>query len=335
VRLGGLPIWGLPIWGLPIWGLPIWGLTVWLIALAVIWPIMLVTCPPAVARTLLVGPTRHLAAPSAAAEIARYGDTIRIDPASYTDCAVWRAGHLTIAAAAPGVVLRDRVCQDTGIFVTVGDDITIRGITFVGARSRADNGAGIRAQGANLTLIDTRFLDNQDGILAAPNASSTIRVLDSEFRGNGTCEQACAHGIYINQVALLDIERSRFVDQHIGHHIKSRARRTVLIDDTIMDGPEGTSSYLVDLPSGGDLLMRGCTLEKGPHSDNPLVAVTVGEEKQTNPTHRIEVLDNRFRNDMANPTIFLRNLTKVSAELTGNQFSGPVVVLAGPGTIRK
>ncbi len=309
-------------------------LTVWLVVLLAVSPVVFVTWP-AMARTLLVGPTRRLNAPSAAAEIARYGDTIRIDPASYTDCAVWRAGHLTITAAAPGVVLHDRVCQDKGIFVTVGDDITIRGITFAGARSRSDNGAGIRVQGANLTLIETRFLDNQNGILAAPNAGSMIRILDSEFRGNGTCEQACAHGIYINQVALLDVERSRFVDQRIGHHIKSRALRTVLIDDTITDGADGTSSYLVDLPSGGDLLMRGCALEKGPHSDNPLAAVTVGEEEQTNPTDRIEVQGNRFRNDLANPTVFLRNLTKATAEVTGNQFSGPVVVLTGPGIIRK
>ena len=311
------------------------GLTLWLRVLVAVSPIVFVTRPPAMARTLLVGPARHLTAPSAAADIARYGDTIRIDPASYTDCAVWRAGRLTIAAAAPGVVVRDRVCQDKGIFVTVGDDIMIRGITFVGARSGSDNGAGIRAQGANLTLIETRFLDNQNGVLAAPNAGSTIRVLDSEFRGNGTCEQACAHGIYINQVALLDVERSRFFDQHIGHHIKSRARRTVLIDDTIMDGPDGTASYLVDLPSGGDLLMRGCKLEKGPHSDNLLAAVTIGEEEQTNPTYRIEVQGNRFRNDLPNPTVFLRNLTKATAELTGNQFSGLVVVLAGPGIVGK
>jgi hypothetical protein len=302
-------------------------------------PVALLTTPvawqPADARTLLVGPTRVLVRPSAAAAVATDGDTVQIDPGNYTDCAVWRANHLTITARSGGdVVLRDRVCQNKGIFVTVGDDITIRGITFAGARAPAYNGAGIRAQGANLTLIDSRFLDNENGVLAAAMPSSTIRVFDSEFRGNGACVRECAHGIYVGRTALLDIERSRFVDQHIGHHIKSRALRTVLIDDTIMDGPDGTSSYLVDLPNGGDLLMRGCVLEKGPNSDNPVVAVTIGEEALTNPTRRIELLGNRFRNDRAQPTVFLRNDTKVSAELTGNQISGPVVTVDGPASVQ-
>jgi hypothetical protein len=291
-------------------------------------------CPTATARTLLVGPTRALTVPSAAAAIAADGDTIQIDPGSYTDCAVWHQSRLNIAASGAGVVLRDRVCQNKGIFVTVGDDITIRGIGFEGARAPAHNGAGIRVEGANLTLIGTRFLDNEDGILAASNPVSTIKILDSEFRANGVCARQCAHGIYVNKVALLDIERSLFVDQHIGHHIKSRALRTVLIDDTITDGPDGTSSYLVDLSSGGDLLMRGCTLEKGPNSDQPQVAVTIGEEELTNPIRQIELIGNSFRNDLAQPTIFLRNVTNVPAILIGNRFSGPVVVLDGPGTIR-
>jgi hypothetical protein len=305
---------------------PCRGLILWLAALAA-WQ-------PAMARTLLVGPTRDLTRPSAAALVAADGDTIQIDPGSYTDCAVWRASQLTVAAAGPGVILRDRVCQAQGIFVTTGNDITIRGITFTGARAPSHNGAGIRAQGRNLTVIDSRFIDNENGILAAPMSGSTIRVLDSEFRGNGTCARDCAHGIYVNLVDLLDIERSRFVDQYIGHHIKSRALRTVLIDDTITDGPDGTSSYLIDLPNGGNLLLRGCVLEKGPKSDNPIAAVMIGEEGLSNPTQSIELLDNQFRNDMARPTIFLRNGTHVSAELVGNRISGRVVMLDGAGTIR-
>ena len=146
---------------------------------------VLAVCQPAVARTLLVGPTRALTVPSAAAAVAADGDTIQIDPGSYTDCAVWRQSHLTIAASGAGVILRERVCQNKGIFVTVGDDITIRGIGFEGARAPAHNGAGIRAEGANLTLVATRFLDNENGILAASNPVSTIRILDSEFRANG------------------------------------------------------------------------------------------------------------------------------------------------------
>jgi hypothetical protein len=59
------------------------------------------------------------------------------------------------------------------------------------------------------------------------------------------------------------VTNSRFFDQHIGHHIKSRALKTVLIGNTIEDGPRGTASYEVDIPSGGSLIMQDNTLEKG------------------------------------------------------------------------
>ena len=291
------------------------------------------TAQPAMARVLLVGPTRALTTPSAAAAVAADGDTIRIDPGQYTDCAVWHANRLSVVAAGPGVVLRDRVCENKAIFVASGRDMTITGLTFQHARAPAHNGAGIRVQGANLTIINCSFLDNEDGILAAPLPTSTIRVRDSEFRGNGTCEGQCAHGIYVNALALLDIAHSRFIAQHIGHNVKSRATRTVLTDNVIEDGPDGTSSYLVDVPYGGDLIMHGNTLQKGPKSDNPQVALTIGEEGLRNPTQRIEIADNQFRNDEAQPTIFLRNLTAIPADLRHNRFSGAVVVLDGPGAV--
>jgi hypothetical protein len=294
---------------------------------------MLVLCHAADARTLLVGPDRALVAPGAAAAIASDGDTIRIDPGAYVDCAVWRASGLTIVATAPGVVVRDHVCQGKAIFVTVGHDITLRGITFQHARAWAHNGAGIRAEGANLAIIDCTFVDNENGILAAPMPTSTIRVRDSTFRGNGSCVGSCAHGIYVNEVATLEIIHSRFVGQYIGHNVKSRAARTVLIDNVIEDGPDGTSSYLVDLPFGGDLVMHGNALQKGPKSDNPQVALTLGEEGARNPTRTIDIRDNQFRNDGAQPTVFVRNMTATPAELRHNSLSGPVVVLEGPGVV--
>jgi hypothetical protein len=290
---------------------------------------------PARARILLVGPTAPLTVPSAAAKVARDGDVIRIAPGSYADCAEWKASHLTIIGTKPGVVLHDVVCAQKGIFITSGDDITIRGITFEHATAPAHNGAGIRVQGANLTIIDCRFIDNENGILTAPSPTSTLRILGSSFRGNGKCDGPCAHGIYAGPIRLLDIEHSRFFDQHVGHHVKSRALRTILIDDTIADGPDGTASYLVDVPNGGDLLLRGNVLQKGPHSDNPEVAVTIGEEGVSNPTNHIAVESNQFRNDLARSTIFVRNNTTTPAILTGNRFSGEVIPLVGPGEVHR
>jgi hypothetical protein len=285
-------------------------------------------------RTLQVGPTRALKLPSQAALVARDGDTVLIDPGNYDDCAFWRANRLTIAARAPGVVFAGKTCQGKAIFVINGNDVTVRGIEFTHAAVADHNGAGIRAQGSNLTVEASRFLDNEEGILAGYAPHSTIRVIDSEFRGNGTCAAACAHGIYVGAIALLDVEHSHFTDTHEGHDIKSRALRTVLRNNDISDGPTGHASYLVDVPNGGNLLMERNTLSKGPHTDNATTAVSIGAEGVHNPTDSLVIRDNSFTNLLPETTDFVHNLTQTDAELIGNRLAGKVMPLQGPGTVR-
>ena len=195
------------------------------------------------------------------------------------------------------------------------------------------NGAGIRAEGWNLTVEKSRFIDNENGILANPKSGSTIRIVDSEFRGNGKCAPQCAHGIYVGAIDRLQVEHSRFVDQHVGHHIKSRARHTVLIDNDIADGPEGNSSYLVDVPNGGDLLMQGNRLQKGSLSENSDTAVAIGFEGVKHPTQDLVIRGNDFTSDLPNLTSFVHNRTTTPALLSGNHLHSQVTPLIGPGTV--
>lgn len=280
-----------------------------------------------------VGPTQALKLPSQAAAIAQPGDTIRIAPGVYTDCAVWRASNLTIEGTGTGATIADKSCAGKGIFIIGGNDITVRNLTFAHAAVPDHNGAGIRAEGHNLTIENSDFIDNENGILAANTASGTIRILDSEFRGNGKCAPKCAHGIYVGMIGMLDIEHSRFFGQHEGHHVKSRALRTVLIGNDIADGPAGNSSYLVDVPNGGDLVVQDNTMEKGPHSENIDTAISIGAEGVKNPTHELIVRGNNFINDVGRPTIFVLNRTATPAMLSGNDLHGVVVPLVGSGTV--
>ena len=285
------------------------------------------------AATLTVGPGRAYATPSAAAKAAHPGDTVQIEPGTYRDCAVWRANRLTIEGTGPGVVLADSICQGKAIFVIHANDVTVRRLTFRGARSVDGNGAGIRAEGINLTLDNVKFMDNEDGVLAGSKHASAIVVRNSEFVHNGACIKACAHGIYVGHIKLLQIVNSRFYDTQVGHHIKSRAARTVLTGNRIEDGPNGTASYEVDIPNGGTLIMTGNVIEKGPRNQNPTAAVTLGEEGATNATQKILIQDNRFTND-GPPSAFVRNLTKTPAQLIGNTLSGNAVTpLIGPGSV--
>jgi parallel beta helix pectate lyase-like protein len=282
---------------------------------------------------LEVGPTARFKLPSEAAARARSGDTIHIAPSDYTDCAVIRASGLTIEATGEGATIGDKSCAGKGIFVIDGNDVTVRNITFQHAAVQDQNGAGIRAEGRNLTIAHCKFIDNENGILANPVHGSTIRILDSDFRGNGKCEGACAHGIYIGAIDRLEIAHSRFIDQHVGHHLKSRARTTVLIDNDVADGPNGNSSYLIDIPNGGDVLIQGNRLQKGKMSENTGTAVPIGEEGVTNPTNELVIRDNTFVSDLPNETVFVRNGTTTPAMLSGNHLQGRITPLTGPGSV--
>jgi hypothetical protein len=175
-------------------------------------------------------------APSQVARVVRPGDTIKIAPGTYYDCAVWQTNNITIEGAGPGVVLTDTTCQGKAIFVIYANDVTVKNITFQRARVPDGNGAGIRVEGINLTIENSKFINNQDGILASDNRTSSMIIRNSEFDHNGACIRDCAHGLYVGQIALLRVEHSRFFDTQVAHHIKSRAMRTELIDNHIEDG---------------------------------------------------------------------------------------------------
>ena len=289
---------------------------------------------PSPAATLKVGPNQTYKAPSAAAAVAKSGDHIEIEPGQYFDCAVWNADNLVIEGTGPGVVITDKSCMGKGLFVIEGKDTTVRNLTLTRARVPDMNGAGIRLDNGNLTVDNVKFIDNQNGIFGGvPGTTVTIR--NSEFDRNGTCEAACAHGIYIENVDLLRIENSRFSNTRQGHAIKSRARRTEVISSTITDGPEGTSSYLIEAPNGGTLIVRDNTLEKGPKSENHNAAIAIGAEGVTHPTAEISVTNNNLRNDGSYQTALLWNLTATPAQLNGNKLSGSVSPLKEDGRLTR
>ncbi|HEX4172065.1 MAG TPA: hypothetical protein VHY82_06255 [Acetobacteraceae bacterium] len=288
---------------------------------------------PARGNVLEVGPAQPLKLPSNAAAVAKPGDVIQIAPGTYFDCAVWRTSNLTIEATGKGAVLADKTCAGKGIFVIVGSDIAVHNLTFERAAVPDGNGAGIWAEGRDLTVEDSGFIDNENGILAASVAGSVIRIVNSLFRGNGKCSSMCAHGIYVNGIDRLEVEHSHFIDQHAGHHIKSRARSTLLIDNDIADGLDGNSSYLIDIPNGGDLLIQGNRLHKGRRSENPGTVVAIGLEGVKNPTRSLVIRDNTVVSDLPFPTLFVNNRTSSQAILTGNRLHGQIKPLEGPGLV--
>jgi hypothetical protein len=284
--------------------------------------------PYAWGRTLTAGPGGAYALPSAAIAAAKPGDVVRIAPGHYQDCATLNADHVTIEGG--GAVLASKICQGKAILVIGGRDDTVRDLTLTGATVPDGNGAGIRAQGGDLTVDHVTFTDDQDGLLAGPLKGATIAIIDSRFRRDGSCVKACAHGVYVGAIKKLIVRGSDFSDIKSGHAIKSRALSTVIENDTIRDGAHGTSSYLVDLPNGGNLLMRDDRLEKGPNSSNSGTAISIGEEGGA-PDHAKIIIEHvRFHNRQDQGTTFVRNLSHATVVMRHDSLHGDVTRLAGP-----
>jgi hypothetical protein len=296
--------------------------------------VALVLATGARARTLEVGENKEFKMPSAAAAAAQDGDRVEIQAGEYFDCAVLSANKLVVEGIGDPdkVVVTDKTCQGKALFVTVGEGITIRNLTLTRARVPDGNGAGIRGEGKNLVVDRVHFVNNQNGILSGTVGGSMI-VRNSVFDRNGACEGACAHGLYVGNLDLLQVEQTHFIGTKRGHHIKSRALRTEVTGCTIQDGPDGTASYEIEIPNGGSAAVRGNTIEKGPKAENHSGVIVIGIEGVTHATREIIVENNTFQNDGPWQTIFVNNQTATEAQLRGNQLSGPVNPLRGDGHV--
>jgi hypothetical protein len=286
------------------------------------------------AKVLEVGADKQYKQPSEAIAAASNGDVVRISGGQYFDCSIVGVDNLTIEGVGPDAIITDKTCGGKALLVIDSNKVTVRNLTLQRARVADQNGAGIRAEGGDLTIENARFINNQNGILSSDNPNATIRITGSSFIGNGSCKSSCSHGVYAGHIKLLHIDHTRFFNTHEGHAIKSRARRTEIVDCDIEDGPDGTSSYLIEAPNGGSLIVERNKMEKGQHTQNQGNTIMIGSEGVDQPTDVITVHDNNFTNDQGRATVFVTNRTATEADLSGNKFSGQVTPLDGDGKVR-
>ncbi len=235
------------------------------------------------------------------------GDTIQIQAGKYVDDYPPTITHnLTIVGVGGQVQMVATAAHpppnQKGILVIgamgATPNVTVENVTFRDTKisnNLGGNGAGIRYQGGNLTLIHDGFINNQDGLLAASDPSGSITVNGCVFRHNGS-GTGQTHNVYVNDVGTLTLENSRFLDAVVGHEIKSRAENTIIRNNLIADGPTGTASYSIDLPNGGNAIIEHNRIEKGPDAQNPVI-ITTGEEGNIYPSSSLLVSDNTIVND--------------------------------------
>jgi hypothetical protein len=288
---------------------------------------------PAVLR---VGAKRELKRPSAAAQIARDGNVIEIDAGIYDgDATVWLQNRLTIRGVGGRPHLRARGAHAEGkaIWVIKGNDTLIEGLEFSGAKVPDRNGAGIRLEGAGLTVRDCYFHDNENGILTGANPASDIVVEHSEFARNGFGDGQ-SHNLYIGGGRTFTLRFSYVHHALVGHDVKSRALRNHITYNRIMDESDGRSSYSIEFPNGGLSFVIGNVIQQGPAAENPTI-VSYGAEGLQHPLNEIYFVNNTVVNDLPDGGRFLFVRAGAdAARIVNNVFSGRGDVLSGPGELR-
>jgi hypothetical protein len=293
----------------------------------------------AAARVLQVGPGRIYSVPSAAAAAAQDGDVIEIDAGEYRDdITVLRRNNLTLRGVGgraymhatqiiPYTPGNDRE-NGMGIWVTQGRGISVENIEFSGAAVPDQNGAGIRANGPDLTICNGYFHANEDGILGG---AGNVLIEYSEFAYNGFGD-GYTHNMYISgSTNRFTLRYSYSHHAKIGHNVKSRAQENYILYNRIMDEATGTSSYDIDIPDSGLTYIIGNLIQQGPAADNSTI-VAYGAESANNPIHELYVVNNTIVNDRGSGT-FLSVRGGTTARIVNNIFAGNGTVLGGPGTM--
>ncbi len=250
------------------------------------------------------------------------GDVIQVQAGTYLNDFATINTKITIEGVGGMVHLSATQAPPDGKAVlTTNTDVTLDHIEISGAQVADGNGAGIRYQAGNLTITNSWFHDNQDGILGGSGGVGTITIRNSEFGHNGIGD-GYTHNLYVGDIASLSIDGSYFHDAVVGHEIKSRAEQTTITNSRIQDGPDGTASYSIDLPNGGAATVRNNVIEQGPRSSNPAM-VAFGEEGSLHAGSNLSVTGNTILNDLASPSISgVWNATGITAMVSGNVFYG-------------
>jgi Ca2+-binding RTX toxin-like protein len=288
---------------------------------------------------LTVGPGQQYSTLTAAIAASHNGDVIQVAAGTYTnDFPAVIADDITIEGVGgmANFVATKAPPNGKAILVTNGND-TIENLSFSGAQVADGNGAGIKVQAGSITLINDYFHNNQDGVLTGDGTVTNVTIENSEFDHNGT-SSGKTHNIYVGQIAgTLTIDNSLFMNAVVGHEIKSDAHSTIIENSRIFDGPTGTASYSVDLPYGGNAVIKNNIIEQGPLSQNAIIVHYGGAPGAPYAGSSLDVTGNTVLNDLNKPAAYFvyNQTTSVTANITGNMTYGltPAQIAFGPATV--
>jgi hypothetical protein len=279
------------------------------------------------AATLQVGPDKPYKAPCAAIAAAAPGDIIEIDAGLYLgDVCAWSTDNLTLRGV-NGLAHLDADHKNAlgkAIWVPQGSNTVVENIEFSGAQVPSHNGAGIRADGKNLTVHHCFFHDNEEGILESNIAGSNILIEFTEFDHNGY-KNGQSHNVYIGHAASLTFRFNYSHNAIVGHLLKTRAAVNFILYNRLTE-EGGTGSYETDVPNGGTTYFIGNLIQQGPNTQNSTLLTYLEEGiNSLNPGTDLYVVNNTFVNQLPSggTFAFVSPVDTTAALMENNIFFGP------------
>lgn len=284
---------------------------------------------PAGAADVKVGPGDPIKTLADAVAKAKPGDTIKLRAGDYNEDFAVIDKPLTITGVGGVAKLQaiEHIPNGKAILI-VRAPVVLENLEISGAKVEDHNGAAVRFEAGTLTVRNVVFRDNENGILsgAIPDGSAVIE--DCEFAANGAGDGQ-SHGAYFGQIASLRVVNSQFHDTLVGSHLKSRAAETVVEHSRFIDGKWGTAGYAIDLPNGGNAVIRHNVFERAITTSNRAMIHFGGETDK--PTGKLSVTDNQFTSDRPLSTGVL-NHTELPVEIANNRFHAVKWVAEGGRT---
>jgi hypothetical protein len=255
--------------------------------------------------------------------------TIVIAPGVYHQCAIQQAGHITFKAAVPGQVIFDgTTCEGKAALVLRGAGSTVDGIVFRNMTVTDGNGAGIRTEQGSLTVLNSMFLDSQEGILGGEDTDQRITIDHSTFSGLGTCNAApdCAHSIYLANQGQITVTNSRFERGRGGHYVKLRVPHLTITGNSFDDTQGHKTNYMIDLPEGGTGLIARNTFVQGGDKENWTGFIVVAAEHQKYPAAglRVEGNDARLAPGVDRSPAFVADYSHEQLAIGGNHLGANI-----------
>ena len=278
----------------------------------------------------LVGSNQTYKKPSQVANLVKDGDTVNIQPETWTDdVATWSKSNLLIRGVNGMAILKAGTSNAGGkaIWVIQGSNVRVENVDFSGCKVDDNNGAGIRYEGKKFFAKNCSFHHNEMGILTINDPETEIYFESCEFYENGYGD-GYSHNIYIGRCKLFEMKYCYSHQAKIGHCVKSRASENYIMYNRIMDLPDGTSSMLIDLPNGGKSFIIGNEMMEGPLSENRNI-IAYGMENDLHAVSFLCVINNTIISKRSVCSFIKGKYDSLNYYVVNNVFAGAGSIFDG------